>query len=1020
VIADTITVLQCADPNRTAQKTFLADGTDVPYRAGAMFNYEVRTCAGIEAFAALLTEIEQDPCKFIIRGRPKSSLIPGHRVQRRYLDPGACFDPQPRLLNGVDSDQLEAPEAVNPTSREALEYVVSHLPPEFHNISYVAQWSSNAGRRGQKIKAHFWFYMTTPCRDEDMRTWAKSLNASFSRGKEKKVKLVDPALYTPVQPHYTARPRFEGVEDPFANRPRVVFVKKALQQVNIKLPERAYSEPRQPRETDPELVCDDTGKAVDGREGLLLGIRWRVLHNNKPTTEDEFIDLVWEKFQAEAVLGETAYSSTVWTFDKVAKSCRADWKRWGAVIPEAPRATLTAPEASEQSRAAIRHALSGPGCTGIKGTPGMGKTVVAANELIRLPGVEKMNGEVYAPTRAMQREWHEHLVKAAGASNKPVRVLTMFGRDRDNCKKHTLAAELEKNSIPVGPALCQAKVNGQIVQCEHFKGCPYLAQFDYKGPGLRIYNHAHLATPRKKGLGEPQIVVIDENFTSTLAPPGKPGIVTALRGTLPRPMKAEGFTESLKARERASAPIKEITRAIESGRPILEELRGRGLDAEMLREVAEAIVEKPSLGVHPGKTAAEIRAHIQSSDRKYRRLALRTIRALETELRLTDRRESHAVKRVENDAKLCVRTELPRVAGVETIMILDADLEEENLRPAFPSIRVVSIDAIQRAEFSQCEDRSFSKRSLGLLPGQELNVAAIAKLAEQIRTTAGGRGLVVTYKNLIPHLKELLPGRFKLIHFGGFRGSNRYKDCDSVFVIGRNFPGLDAVEDLARALHYDDPEPLNFSKPIRRRHAVGPGVVECQDYMDSRLQAIMRSIREAETRQAVGRLRLVYADAPKQVFLYSSQPVGLPIDRLFAFKPDKAEILVEELGGFLPLKAEDLARLVPAHFSAVGCAQKWRDLTTLRRISNLYMRRRVVSHFVPYRHGNQPGPPSSMLIIPSMVLHPEKSLPAKLAAPGEDPAGIVVSPLPWVVVPNEDRPEELRDFPLVQVYKLAP
>ena len=168
------------------------------------FDHEERVCLGIGEFGPILEETERDPRALIIRRKLKSHLNPGHPVRRMSNGPGACFDEYPRHLTGIDIDDTLAPEGMSPISDEALEYAVSRLPPEFHNVSYVAQFSSKAGlsRSGRKIKAHLWFGLSTPATSEQMRLWAESTNG-----------LADPALYKTVQPHYTSRPPREAARE---------------------------------------------------------------------------------------------------------------------------------------------------------------------------------------------------------------------------------------------------------------------------------------------------------------------------------------------------------------------------------------------------------------------------------------------------------------------------------------------------------------------------------------------------------------------------------------------------------------------------------------------------------------------------------------------------------------------------------------------------------------------------------------------------------------------------------------
>ena len=84
-------------------------------------------------------------------------------------------------------------------------------------------------------------------------------------------------------------------------------------------------------------------------------------------------------------------------------------------------------------------------------------------------------------------------------------------------------------------------------------------------------------------------------------------------------------------------------------------------------------------------------------------------------------------------------------------------------------------------------------------------------------------------------------------------------------------------------------------------------------FSDPRTEAIQGQIREAETVQAIARLRLVRADYQKRIFLLSNLPVEMPVDHLIGFNnlmPDKLEMELIKRGD-IPLTPLGLEKMRP-------------------------------------------------------------------------------------------------------------
>jgi hypothetical protein len=80
-----------------------------------------------------------------------------------------------------------------------------HLPPPFRVARCVSQLSSQAGI-APGLRCHLWFWLNRPLARADLVRWLKGVAG------------VDLQVFVPIQPHYTAAPIFDGVDDPCHER----------------------------------------------------------------------------------------------------------------------------------------------------------------------------------------------------------------------------------------------------------------------------------------------------------------------------------------------------------------------------------------------------------------------------------------------------------------------------------------------------------------------------------------------------------------------------------------------------------------------------------------------------------------------------------------------------------------------------------------------------------------------------------------------------------------------------------
>ncbi|WP_299902229.1 hypothetical protein [uncultured Ruegeria sp.] len=179
--------------------------------------------------------------------------------------------------------------------------------------------------------------------------------------------------------------------------------------------------------------------------------------------------------------------------------------------------------------------------------------------------------------------------------------------------------------------------------------------------------------------------------------------------------------------------------------------------------------------------------------------------------------------------------------------------------------------------------------------------------------------------------------------FGGRAlGSNRYQNCSTVIVIGREELPVSALEDQARALWGDTPgNPLDLLTPdtmgkTRMPEELTPYemtdgtskavLVPC--HPDPRVRRLQLQSRELSSRQLIERLRLARAEYPKKVIIGCNIPIpGIPVDRLVSWQdltPNRLDAAITDgllETGAIRVSPQGLADGAPRVFSSVEAAR---------------------------------------------------------------------------------------------------
>jgi hypothetical protein len=249
------TILQTLENGCRAGKSYRPDPSGrrravkaADYKAGTKFFATTPIIEGLEDLYWLLVELASDPTAFLVRGvmpqwagtprRLKRTGEYGHETVRRLVSIhgyAGAFEGVPRQLLMIDLDGIPLPAGFNVVNdpEACVTWAVDNLlPPEFADASFVYQLSSSAGltKADDELSVHLWFFTERPFWDEEFRDWAHWWNA------KQQSKIIDPALYNPVQPHYVNDPELlDGLVDPLAGR-RLRWVRRLRKTVALYMP----------------------------------------------------------------------------------------------------------------------------------------------------------------------------------------------------------------------------------------------------------------------------------------------------------------------------------------------------------------------------------------------------------------------------------------------------------------------------------------------------------------------------------------------------------------------------------------------------------------------------------------------------------------------------------------------------------------------------------------------------------------------------------------------------------------
>ncbi|ESS15579.1 hypothetical protein MOLA814_01161 [Betaproteobacteria bacterium MOLA814] len=959
-------------PNLPHQKQFYWDGGLKPKKSLLSLRYLVETKAvdNLDELSRLLLELESDPFRFIIRGQLVEGTDKSKPVLRRIANAlappqEAPFADMPSSWLMIDIDKQMLPDDIDLIAQpeEAIGFLISRLPTEFHNCSVHYQLSGSAGVFDtNRVSAHLFYWLSEPTTSAKIKGWASAVNSEY--------RLIDVTLFQAVQPHYTSKPLFPSDHtDPFAGR-RSGLIKKAQAAVTIdysvveKVKAHKQSNTQQTFEgvSGYENILAQIGDGLGG-EGfhnpLLRGVASHVSVSGREraeaTRESLKVDLR-ERIDAADSSNHTfeeieRYKSDA-ILDGLIDSAIEKFGDANAAAPYFDIVELPLEEAEEKLNQTIEEFSErlhkycnskpldflSPPSLAIKATAGLGKTSKLINKLISRNAIELGDIHYFVPTLALSEQLRADLDAELSFEVDSTslglftfsRVQIIKGRDKtdedDNplCEKAALAKDVAKLGLSVATTLCKSGKK----TCQFYDSCGYqkqfgntkaeeqaeaeIPEFNKVYSEVKVMAHNHLFLNTKGRMRKPKLVIVDEAFWQT-------GIDETLVSptdliTIQKPISAFIFQTLLNP----GSP------------PLLKALRDAGYDEWQLEAEADEIEEEVAVKVdikpdmetfEQGKrlslSAYVVKAHI-------------LLKHLSAELGRVDRDESHVVryepksndKKNKKAGQLVMTTRKRLNVDSDTpIIFIDATAQKEILEQFVESVDVVEIPAQRKATIHQFTDKTFSKTKLLSADGELLSqvkefIAAVAsKGATLVACTKGVKTAICGDGNSYEEAS--------FVNFSNLRGLNDYASFDNVIILGREQPAASGMSDQARAMWWDSEEPLQglqdksgnqpYMNEPRGYRGIQRGSVQVQVHPDRRAQLLLEQVREAESEQALDRLRLLRGEGKqRQVYVLSNVPLNITVGYGWSWAEYQQLLsLWEEADGVLPLNPEHLMKRCP-------------------------------------------------------------------------------------------------------------
>jgi hypothetical protein len=523
-------------------------------------------------------------------------------------------------------------------------------------------------------------------------------------------------------------------------------------------------------------------------------------------------------------------------------------------------------------------------------------------DILNFPAIELGKMAIAIPRHTLGEEiqgLNDAARAAAGLNKNPI----LHGRNATNCHRWELVSKAQQRGFSPG-ILCQRTLpSGEVQMCPFFEECPYQAnQKVVKASNNIIITHKHLALPwlDSLALASRKRIAIDEDPSNTfLLDPNASRITDEQLADLVDDTEIAEYTGAVRGIE----SLKRLSKDLLTGLSSPSGLQARHLDGwttRTLRRAARArqAVEELRRGkLNPSLDDATLLAQIERVKAPPKNLAPMIFRLAE-EVGAGRKGDIYSLYRDPQTRQIRMRGRVPTDTLPPNILIADATAEPVILAAIFQGYKqeLVEIKAHRRARITQASDLVFSRNWLL----KEGHLPEVIKWIKQMAARYSNL-VVLTTKSIRRAITGEAPGKLdefrevhgaRVGHYGNLRGSDKYKGCDALVILGRQQPTPEEIEEIAKAFWYDTVKALRLIKSIKGtkhyREAERPYLMRdgsevngrVQMHPDPRCQAVLAMSRENEMVQALDRARLIWGE-PKDIFILCDIPLpGVEIDRL--------------------------------------------------------------------------------------------------------------------------------------------
>jgi hypothetical protein len=558
----------------------------------------------------------------------------------------------------------------------------------------------------------------------------------------------------------------------------------------------------------------------------------------------------------------------------------------------------------------------------IKSSAGVGKTEAFIDGI----GLTDLYIEYYVPTHELAND----VLKRIKNRYPFLQVQIIQGRDKDKesgrslCKKSDIIQKMSGNNLSIYRQLC----HNEEEKCRHYDTCQYIKQFQ-KDVQVRIFTHAHLKLSRTILDNKlPSLAVIDESFYDKLLETTK--------------IPARTFTRLLDNNMFSKAVIK----ALKTGQPLLKYLRNK-FKSKLDSLLEESLITVKNKIVYPDITPimSEKKANKQLNfDNTYLNKAVLFLETINTELNLFKKRsDSFTTRLIDKNIEVYTRKDITRFKYKEIendeeieksvpILCIDADHSKQINRVFFPEIKQKIIHVKRNAQIIQVvTTRNSNSRFYRLDDGtknhhhiKQANTI-LKRLTNNEKTLIIGPGKIVGNKNQKRKPLLDLPSNAKFEHFGNLRGIDGYKNYNNTIIIGRLQYPTHVLEAMAASLWWDSGYKLKLNQELipevrGYRHSHIQQGVEVMVHPDKRVQHLQEKLRESEILQGIDRLRLIYNNKPKTVYILTNLVLDIDVNHFVTWKElyKGGEPVVKAFArnkcGVMPLNNELLSKKYPKLF----------------------------------------------------------------------------------------------------------